>query len=221
MCRLDPPAGGWAFFCASEPPASRRGLDMVTARDLDGETMRDHAEQWVGSVLRVDHDLERAFEAAMNDSLSLVFRVAFGVLRHRADAEDVTQEALARAYRNFHKLRDRKAFRAWLVRITWRLALNRQRSDRRRAAREALDAPIAASSTTADEIEQSERAAQLWAAIDALPPKLRLVTVLAGIEEHDICEVASLLRIPEGTVKSRLFLARRQLKELLQWTRSD
>jgi RNA polymerase sigma-70 factor, ECF subfamily len=70
-------------------------------------------------------------------------------------------------------------------------------------------------------IEERERAAQLWQAIDVLPPKLRLVTVLAGIEGHDVREVALLLGVPEGTVKSRLFLARQRLKELLQWTRTE
>ena len=60
---------------------------------------------------------------------------------------------------------------------------------------------------------------QLWDAIDALPEKLRLVIVLAGIQEYDIAEVARLLDVPRGTVKSRLFLARQKLKEHLQWTR--
>jgi RNA polymerase sigma-70 factor (ECF subfamily) len=62
-----------------------------------------------------------------------------------------------------------------------------------------------------------ERAEQLWRAIDALPEKLRLVIVLAGIQGHDIREVAKLLDVPDGTVKSRLFLARQQLKERLSW----
>jgi RNA polymerase sigma-70 factor (ECF subfamily) len=56
----------------------------------------------------------------------------------------------------------------------------------------------------------------LWAAIDALPGKLRIAIVLANIEEHDLGEVGRLLDVPEGTVKSRLFLARQRLKELLQ-----
>ena len=51
---------------------------------------------------------------------TLVFRVAFGVLRHRQDAEDVAQEALIKAHRSFRQLRDRERFRAWLVRLTWR-----------------------------------------------------------------------------------------------------
>jgi RNA polymerase sigma-70 factor, ECF subfamily len=183
--------------------------------------MHDRVEHWTGSVLTVDDDLERAFEVAMTESLSLVFRVAYGVVRHRADAEDITQDALARAYRNFHRLRDRQAFRAWLVRIAWRLALNKQRNDRRRVARESVEVTRPTAADSADQLEQKERAAQLWAAIDALPPKLRIVTVLAGIEEHDLAEVGRLLGIPEGTVKSRLSLARQRLKELLQWTKTS
>jgi RNA polymerase sigma-70 factor (ECF subfamily) len=56
----------------------------------------------------------------------------------------------------------------------------------------------------------------LWAAIDALPEKLRIALVLSGIEGYDVSEVATLLEVPQGTVKSRLFLARRRLKEQLQ-----
>jgi RNA polymerase sigma-70 factor (ECF subfamily) len=67
-----------------------------------------------------------------------------------------------------------------------------------------------------EQLEARERAERLWAAIDALPEKLRMAIVLANIEEHDLAEVARLLDIPEGTVKSRLFLARQRLKELLQ-----
>ena len=64
--------------------------------------------------------------------------------------------------------------------------------------------------------DDSNRAAQVWAAIDALPDKLRVAVVLSGIEGHDIREVASLLDVPEGTVKSRLFLARQRMREMLK-----
>ena len=60
------------------------------------------------------------------------------------------------------------------------------------------------------------RAGELWRAIDALPEKLRVVVVLGNIEGHGVDDVATLLGIPPGTVKSRLFHARRRLKELLQ-----
>lgn len=62
-----------------------------------------------------------------------------------------------------------------------------------------------------------ERAEQLWRAIDALPERLRLVIVLGSIEGHDVGEVALLLGLRQGTVKSRLFAARRRLREQLQW----
>jgi RNA polymerase sigma-70 factor (ECF subfamily) len=71
--------------------------------------------------------------------------------------------------------------------------------------------------TTGDTAIANERAAHVWQAIDALPEKLRLAMVLSGIEGHDIGEIASLLRVPEGTVKSRLFHARERMKESLKW----
>jgi RNA polymerase sigma-70 factor (ECF subfamily) len=145
----------------------------------------------------------------------LAFRVAFSVLRHREDAEDVAQEAFAKAHRSFSQLRDRERFRAWLVRMTWRMALDRQRGNRRRVARELLaEAPVDASASTAT--ATADRAGDVWRAIDALPEKLRMVIVLASIEGHDVREVAALLGIPAGTVKSRLFLARQRLKEALR-----
>jgi RNA polymerase sigma-70 factor (ECF subfamily) len=169
----------------------------------------------IDTHVEMQEDLEREFELRLADSSTLAFRVAYGVLRNREDAEDVAQEALAKAYRNYRKLRDRQRFRAWLVRITWRLAIDRQRADRRRFRREVVDLDQTTNGTAMEAILERERAAGLWKAIDALPKKLRLVTILAGIEEHNIRAVAQLLQVPEGTVKSRLHLARRRLKELL------
>src|SRR5919198_975681 len=90
----------------------------------------------LAGLMTVDRELEREFEARLVESSTLAFRVAFSVLRHREDAEEVAQEAFAKAYRNFRQLRDRNAFRAWLVRMTWRLSLDRQRANRRREKRE-------------------------------------------------------------------------------------
>ena len=79
----------------------------------------------------------------------------------------------------------------------------------------AAELPAPTASPVQRVIEQ-ERARKLWQAIDALPEKLRIVITLANMEEHDLREIAALLDLPEGTVKSRLFLARQRLKELLQ-----
>jgi RNA polymerase sigma-70 factor (ECF subfamily) len=180
--------------------------------------MDGYADRHFGGLMGLTADIEREFEVRLVESSTLAFRVAYGVLRHRQDAEDVAQDAFIKAYRSFRQLRDRDRFRAWLVRTVWRLALDRQRGDRRRIAREQRESMATAPAATAplDDLAARERAAALWAAIDALPEKLRVVIVLATIEEHDLGEVARLLEVPEGTVKSRLFLARQRLKEQLQ-----
>src|SRR4051812_6557087 len=98
--------------------------------------MHDQTARLAGSLVAVDEDLAREFETRLVESSTLAFRVAYGVLRHRQDAEDVAQEAFVKAYGKFRQLRDRERFRSWLVRMTWRLAIDRQRADRRREARE-------------------------------------------------------------------------------------
>ena len=98
--------------------------------------MRDQTVWLAGRFLTVDHELDEEFETRLVESSTLAFRVAYGVLRHKQDAEDVAQEAFVKAFRNFRELRERERFRAWLVRVTWRLAIDRQRSNRRRVARD-------------------------------------------------------------------------------------
>jgi len=177
----------------------------------------------------VKRELEREFETRLAECSTLAFRLAFSVLRHRQDAEDVAQEAFVKAHRKFSQLRDRDRFRAWLARMTWRLALDRQRADRRRATHEAAScvqpeherAIGPDRESVADDFHARERAAALWQAIDSLPEKLRIVVVLANMEGHGLADVAALLGIPEGTIKWRLSEARRQLKEQLSWMDTD
>ena len=178
--------------------------------------METTAATFTGGTEVERDELAREFETRLAESSTLAFRVAYSVLRQREDAEDVAQEAFARAYRRFRQLRDRTRFRAWLVRMTWRLALDRQRGERRRLSRDTAwveDAPAAA--TAPPSPVDRLRARELWRAIDALPPKLRMAVVLANIEGHGMNEVAALAGVPAGTVKSRLFEARRRLKEML------
>ena len=177
---------------------------------------------WAGPV-SLDPALEREFEERIADSTTLAFRVALSVLRRREDAEDVAQDAFLRARRAFSGLRDRERFRAWVVRTAFRLALDRLRGDKRRVRREdllAAEAPVHADSAEAEAAKRELREG-VAAAVAELPEKLRIVTVLAAIEEHDLASVARLLELPEGTVKSRLHRARLVLAERLQWLVSD
>ena len=182
--------------------------------------MHDAARRWppvlVSQVTEDADVLAREFEARLADSSNLAFRVAYSVLRHRQDAEDVAQEAFVRAHREFHTLRDRDKFRGWLARMAWRLALDYRRGQKRRVAREDRAAlPNVAPSHESAAID-AQSSARLWAAIDALPERLRVVIVLASIEGHGVKEVAAIVDAPEGTVKSRLFEARQKLQEMLR-----
>jgi RNA polymerase sigma-70 factor, ECF subfamily len=164
-------------------------------------------------------DTRREFEERLAECGPLAYRVARGVLRNTADAQDVAQEALLRAYRRFDRLRDRKRFRAWLVRIAFRLALDCLRSGKRRELRDTLWSqperqPPAANAE--DLAASNEFQAHLDNALAELPEKLRLVLLLAAMQGHTIDEIAAMLGISTGTVKSRIFYARRQLAEKLR-----
>jgi RNA polymerase sigma-70 factor (ECF subfamily) len=160
--------------------------------------------------------LRREFEERLAECGPLAYRVARGVLRNNTDAEDVAQEALLRAYRRFEHLRDRGRFRAWLVRITFRLAIDRVRSSKRREVRETLWSETSPRPSTEELAAASEFQAHLDRAMEELPQKQRLVLLLGAIEGHSLEEVAEMLSLPVGTVKSRLFFARKQLAEKLR-----
>src|SRR5438445_2227484 len=182
---------------------------LAVAQDEEDELAREAAQA----------DTKREFEERRAECGPLAYRVARGVLRKTADAEDVAQDALLHAYSKFERLRDRNRFRAWLVRIAFRLALDRLRSGKRREQRDTLwsqpeHQPRAA---TAEDIAVSnEFQAHLDSALGELPEKLRLVLLLAAMEGHTIDEIASMLGLSIGTVKSRIFYARRQLAEKLR-----
>src|SRR5881409_1686276 len=101
---------------------------LAVAQDKEDELAHEAAQA----------DTRREFEERLAECGPLAFLVARGVLRNTADAEDVAQEALLRAYKSFDRLRDRSRFRGWLVRISFRLALDRLRSAKRREQRDTL-----------------------------------------------------------------------------------
>jgi RNA polymerase sigma-70 factor (ECF subfamily) len=163
-----------------------------------------------------DTALRREFEDLLAECGTLAFRVARGVLRNTPDAEDVAQDALMQAYRRFARLRDRSRFRAWLVRIAFRLALDQARSSRRREQRETLWA-VGVPRPTADDVAVlGEFGRRLEKALETLPDKSRLVLTMSAMDGHSLEEVADLLQLPVGTVKSRLHNARKRLAEKLR-----
>jgi len=155
---------------------------------------------------------DRDFERLMRESYRLVYQVAYSVLRNAADAEEVAQDTFLKAYRKLDSLRDADKFRPWVARAGWRLALNYRRGATRAMGRDgAWVATQAASATPETQALESEFERRLRAQVESLPEKLKAVVLLIGVEEMDVRTVAGILGIPEGTVRSRLHLARRQL----------
>ena len=180
---------------------------------------RSAAEHRAEGSAGVRMESRAEFEALLAECGPLAYRVARGVLRNSADAEDVAQEAMLRAYRRFDHLRDRARFRRWLVRIAFRLARGeRAQNENRREAREMRwlqSSPPQANST--DAMVSRELHSRLDAALEEISPKYRIVLLLCAMEGHTLEEVAAILGVPLGTVKSRLFAGRKQLVEKLRW----
>jgi RNA polymerase sigma-70 factor (ECF subfamily) len=208
--------------------SAHRGVMRMYKERRTGSARGDEfVQEWILSGIATESDAmergeeargasgvdEHEWEALLRENAPLAYRVARGVLRNDADAEDVAQEALLRAYRQFGRLRERSKFRSWLVRICFRLALDRLRSIKRRLRREA---EWVLENARADSGASSEFQRHLDVALNELPKKQRLVLLLAAMEGHTLEEVSALLDIPLGTAKSRLFFAKKTLAEKLR-----
>lgn len=132
----------------------------------------------------------------------MLYRVAYGLLLNRTDCADAVQEALLRAWEKRRSLRDESLFRTWLVRILINECYTLLR--RRKRAIPLDEIPEPAAPPDADR--------ELHDAIARLDKQLRLPVVLHYMEGYSVSEVASMLRLPAGTVKTRLFKARKILR---------
>jgi RNA polymerase sigma-70 factor (ECF subfamily) len=142
-------------------------------------------------------------------------RVARAVLRDAADADDAVQDAFLSALKNLGRYDPARPFGPWLLRIVANAATDRLRRRRVRAG-EPIGAHLATNEAGPD--RQADRAAlseALWAALATLPERQRLAVVLFDVEGYSHREIAETLGIPEGTVRSHVFHARRALREAL------
>jgi RNA polymerase sigma-70 factor (ECF subfamily) len=163
----------------------------------------------------------------LSEHLDALYRTALRLCGgRRADAEDLLQDAVLRAFGRFGELREPEATRVWLFTILTRTNLNRLRARRRRAETLASDLDehefedaLASWQSTEAPDEQTDvvlTRERLAAALSDLDVHLRPVVWLADVEGFRQREVAEMLGIPEGTVASRLFRARRNLRDALR-----
>jgi len=139
------------------------------------------------------------------------FRVAYAVLRDVSDAEDVVQEVFLKLYRTgaWASIEDERAF---LARATWRVAV----SKRRKASSEMLDVETPSTEASPEQIAiDADFNAHVHRLVDALPEELRQPLALSAVGEMTSRQIAEVMGIAEGTVRTRLMRARELLKRKL------
>jgi RNA polymerase sigma-70 factor (ECF subfamily) len=150
-----------------------------------------------------------------------VYDLALRVLRDSAEAEDVAQEAFVRAWLGLPNFRGRSQFRTWLYRIVTNLCYNRLPGLRRELASlgdDCLDNLVCdevLNINPADSLEARQQSAALHHAIAQLPDSYRLLVALRYQQELSYAEIAMVVNLPLGTVKTGLFRAKERLRQTL------
>ena len=165
-----------------------------------------------------------AFETLVRRHEGRIFRMLMRMLGTREEAEDATQETFLSIHRHGHRFRREARFSTFLYRVAANAALNRRRSLGRARAREReLAVRQAAGNDLPSTPRDPEGAAtgaeaqrQVQHALMALAPDLRAAVVLYDIEGQSYREIAEVLGVPEGTVKSRIHRGRQALREELR-----
>ncbi len=178
-----------------------------------------------GGSPRIENEAELATRARAGDRAAFgqlverfapqARRVARAVLQDPHDADDAAQDAFLAALVKLDQYDPRRPFGPWLMRIVANAATDRRR---RRAVRqvEPLAPELTGGGPRPDrEAEQSALGDRLRAALAELPERRRIAVVLFDVEGYSHAEIAQILGIPEGTVRSEVFHARRRLRELL------
>ena len=166
-----------------------------------------------GLVERAMRGDQEAFAALATDRVDDCYRLAYRILRDPHRAQDATQQALLGAWRDLPTLRDAARFDAWLRRLVVNACYAEARSDRRWVARVraipydiSLEPDVARSVAARDELEDAFR---------RLTPEQRTIVVLHHHLGYPLTEIAATLGIPDGTARSRLHHAVRQLRAAL------
>lgn len=176
-----------------------------------------------------DGDL-KAFELLVERHQTLMINVAFRMTGVYEDACDVVQDAFIAAWRKIGDYRGEAKFSTWLTAIVINLSRNRLQQFQQREKREAysLNAPLpdsdgermrelpADGQSVLEQLEEEELQRFLKNCMDALAPEFREVLVLRDMQEMSYEEVGGILKLRDGTVKSRLFRARDAVKECLK-----
>jgi RNA polymerase sigma-70 factor (ECF subfamily) len=181
----------------------------------------DPDSEWVARWQAGD---AKAFEVLVKRHERRVYRLLLRMLGSTEEAEDAAQEAFLSLHRHGHRFRREARFSTFVYRVAVNAALNRRRSQGRARARykELIQRQAAGEHlpSAPRDPESAASGAQVQARVQeallCLPPDLRMAVILYDIEGQSYRDIAGVLGIPEGTVKSRIHRARNALRELLR-----
>jgi len=161
-------------------------------------------------------------EALVADYTQMVFRIAYSILRNHHDAEDATQECFLRALKHQDQLPQLRSAKTWLARLAWTAALDKRRSlrpmdslDDEQSGGLAIHSIVDTAAAPEQQVAGREMQQMLERLIAGLPEDLRCPLELSTVQELNSAEIAEIMEIPEGSVRTRLFRARKQLKDKL------
>jgi len=151
----------------------------------------------------------------------MAFRIAYSILRNHHDAEDAVQECFLRVLKHLKRMHQVRNPKTWLARIAWTTALDRRASRARVMMNEDASEAAGLSQIPDQGLAADEQLAGrqmqklLEQMIATLPEELRYPLELSTVQELNSAEIAEIMHIPEGSVRTRLMRARQRLKERL------
>lgn len=169
-----------------------------------GNFNRKMETSW-GHSQETDRDKEQ-FCAHIKEYKLNMFRLAKSILQNDSDAEDATSEAILKAYENLGNLRSFTSFKPWILKIVSNEAYLLAKRRKKVIYKEDIEIP---------EEQIAHLTGELWSVVNILSEEFRAITVLYYYEDLSVRNIAKVLNLPTGTVKSRLARARQKLRVLL------
>ena len=165
-------------------------------------------------VLRARSGESAAFDSLVRLHMEQAFRVAFRVVGHREDAEDLVQDAFLAAHQYLDSFEVGRPFGPWLVRIVLNRGANLRRSRARRDTEPEIEG-VSHAPSALEETMRHDTGRILHDALDTLSERQRLIVTLFDVDGHTSAEIGEMLALAPGTVRWHLHEARRQLRGVL------
>jgi RNA polymerase sigma-70 factor (ECF subfamily) len=168
-----------------------------------------------------------AWDAIVKQHWRKVFNVAYKFVGRHDEAEDLTQDIFLKIFKSLDTFDRRANFQTWLISISRNLCIDHYRSVRKE--RETIDrgvdaselSPVSKEVSPVQALEQRDRVTLLRQALAGLPETLRTAVLMRDIQELSYQEIADALRLPEGTVKSRINRGRTELARQIKRLRGE